>query len=309
MWQEYAIEPDALVRSLKEFNTFRAGLGWEAGRLLAQFPNAEYKRLVREALERSSEQPVKKGTILERLKPLYDKALVSQDRNAAPADGWAAQALAAHQNIPFHGIITLVGRVGAIGLDDFDPSEPPWSCEVDRIIPRTASELAGAAKAIFQHASEVVIVDPHFDPTQSRIATVLEAYLDARDHVPGRKFHLVVHASQRVLEGPNGVIRDAQGFAASVRKKVSPMLGSGQYVTMSIWEKLDGAERLHDRFIISDFGGLSIPGGTDTGPESETTIVTRLSAESARNRIEGFRKSLPPMPDPIYGHIHSFDVH
>ncbi|HEU5080920.1 MAG TPA: hypothetical protein VFT72_17035 [Opitutaceae bacterium] len=308
MWQEYAIEPAALVRSLKEFNVFSAGLGWEQGRLLVKFPS-EYKRFVAQALMDSPEQDIKKATITNRLQALYERALVGARRDNPPTDGWPAKALAANAADPFHAIITLVGIAGTLALDDFDPTQAPWVNPSDKIIPRTAQALAAEAKRIFNHASEVVIIDPHFAPNRPHVAAVLEAYLDSRNHTPGSAFRLSLHVGPRVLEA--GIGRPPftnNAFALAVTGRVAAMLRSGQVVAVNIWNEIAGGERFHDRYILCQHGGLSIPGGADTGNPNETTTIARVSAATARQIIARFKQSAAGAAIRVYDHIHSFEV-
>lgn len=308
MWQEYAIEPAALVRSLKEFNVFKAGLGWEHGRLLAKFPN-EYKKLVAEALAASPEQEVKKATIESRLQDLFSKALINSRRPATAGNTWLATALAVHTSSPFHALITLVANAGTIGLDDFDPSDGPWSCCSDQVVPRTAHDLSQAAARLFNHSAHVAIIDPHFAPQRSHVALVLTAYLDSRDHPVGSPFELSIHVSRAALDrGATHMPMTTTEFEAAVRRKVSPMLMSGQTVIVHVWDEIQGGERFHDRYILSRHGGLSIQGGTDSGPAAETTTVSRVSAVTAAQILDRFARSSPGAPNPVYDQVHRFEI-
>lgn len=307
MWQEYAIEPAALVRSLKEFNGFNAGLGWEQGRLLAKFPG-DYTKLVHEALAASPEQDIKRATIESRLQGLFEKSLIRTGR-AAVGDNWVEKAKAAHAIEPFHALITLVAAAGTVSLDDFDPSSAPWTCPGDCVVQRSVAALADAAKRVFNHSAQVHIIDPHFAPQKAHVAPVLEAYLDSRNHTPGSPFQLSIHAGRTVFEqGPMRPIMTPAGFEAAVRTKVSAMLRSGQCVTVHIWDEISGGERFHDRYILSKHGGLSMQGGADTGPAVQTTTLSRVSSATAGQILDRFTRSIPGGPARVYDLVHKFEV-
>ena len=86
------------------------------------------------------------------------------------------------------------------------------------------------------------------------------------------------------------------------------MLRSGQLVGVNVWEEIANGERLHDRYILCEHGGLSIQGGTDTGPASETTTLSRVSPTTAREIIDRFNRSSPGAPNRVYDLIHSFEI-
>jgi len=308
MWQEYAIEPAALIRSLKDFNVFRAGLGWEQGRLLAKIPS-DYKKLVREALAASPEQDIKKATIESRLQSLYDNSLIGAGR-AVPNNGtWIDMARAAHAIEPFHAIITLIAAGDTFGLDDFDPSDFPWACSGDCVVSRTAAALSKAASRLFNHSPHVSIIDPHFAPQRAHVSQVLEAYLDSRKHPVGSKFQLSIHASRQVLQqGPARAPLMPAEFECLVRRKVEPMLRSGQLVIIYVWEQIPGGERFHDRYILCRHGGLSIQGGADTGHANESTTLSRVSATTAGQILDRFANSSPGSAGKVYDFVHKFEI-
>jgi hypothetical protein len=86
------------------------------------------------------------------------------------------------------------------------------------------------------------------------------------------------------------------------------MLRSGQIVTVAVWDEFAGGERMHDRHILCAHGGLSIQGGADTGPATESTTLTRVSPATAREIIDRFDRSEPGSPQPVYDRVLHLEI-
>ena len=118
---------------------------------------------------------------------------------------------------------------------------------------------------VLRHANSIMVIDPHFDPSQRRYrdAVTLLAGAGGRRPAPLIEIH-------RVAWYGNG--QDKRPQSANVEQALRPALAtaarqSGLTFEVFLWDDL------HDRYLISDLVGILVPYGFDTttDPNSVTT--------------------------------------
>jgi len=134
---------------------------------------------------------------------------------------------------------------------------PFWNVQKQVYCQRRAQDMANSIEAILSNCSEIHFIDPHFGPENSRYRRPLEAFLQTisinRIYRPSIG-KIVVHTSGKA---------DFDFFRQACEDHLKQRVPIGTYLTLQRWnEKPDGGE-LHDRYILSDIGGVKVDPGID----------------------------------------------
>lgn len=276
MLYEYAVEPElaSTWHDRKEGAVFRGSFGLDKGRVVSRYPK-HWKRLVWEAFRGQGEiQRKRMEEVLARL----SEVMVARE---APYDGtrsWLENAQAEHARWPFRAVLACTNQHGGrdvITPDGLDEDEPRWVAPTGMPVPRAPIALAAAVAPMLRAASEIIFVDPHFSPTKSRYISTIEAFLkavfDGRPLPQPRRIE--IHHANGDIE-PNY-------FRTQCESQLSPIIPSGVRVRIVRWNERSSGEKLHNRYILTDLGGVTFGIGLD-GPEGDagqTEDLNRLGRE------------------------------
>jgi hypothetical protein len=137
------------------------------------------------------------------------------------------------------------------------------------VVKKTPIEYSKALSPILRHARAIQLIDPFMNYDEGRYFVTLDlisAALGNRDFGkrPGRIYlHAELKHQKPIRLDPadylNGWVRKLQSLVARDNHRFSVFL----------WESLPGSEHMHDRYILTDQCGLSIPGGLDCRTHSD----------------------------------------
>lgn len=264
MFHEYALEPDVL-RSWQSVRFFLDAFGPWTGRFLARYPS-KWKRMVYDAA--ASCHPIEKLRIIERLNQLDDR-MFSPRRGATydPAKPWRANAITEHQRLPFRAVIVANGPSSGeiIEADNVSAAHPLWCVEPGAAVPRKPASIVRALDLLIRSSSHLVVVDPYFRADQG---DKLDALLHLCRAMLDRKVIIDVHASDAVLAHHE--------FSRLARRAVPQNLPCGMTVTFRSWTERRGGERFHNRYVITDVGGVQFGDGIERGDAGQFDRLSLL---------------------------------
>ena len=124
------------------------------------------------------------------------------------------------------------------------------SCDVIR----TADEIAGALYTITAVSKEVDIVDPFFDLrlTEGNYLAPLACLLARLAGGFGSSKAIRIHFRDHNSRPPPALL--ARDGAAQVKGLLPP----GYCLELYAWSQIRGGEDFHDRFVLTDLGGIMI---------------------------------------------------
>ena len=320
---EYALEPELVAtwhtdlhyyHFIKNFG-FDPDDGHATGRVVAPYPS-NWKKRVWDAFHANSgsfaESFVKKNRIsvlLEQLGRIHARR--SGDiyiwNNQCT---WLKNAEEEDERHPFHAILACNTSdnpqivCGEDVLPMMDPwMDPPPLWNVPREIPvqRTAASMATHLKPMLRCATRILFIDPHFRPSEERFRNPLEQFLE-----------IICDGTRDVTLEYHTMHNDKKPawnfFLDECQKYLPGLILHGFTLTVCRWEERDIGEELHDRYILTDIGGVKIPRGLDESDrynldESKrgTIDISRLSYEIWQQRLEdyGSAPAFDPEGQPI----------
>jgi len=267
MIHEFALDP-GLLSNFERFRYLTEKFGVCQGRLISRYPR-RWKALVYEALIDVGE--VERKRIEVKLQGIDDKM---QARNHQWDNNlrWLPNAEREHDRFPFHAIITNENpnaRNHVLAYDELDENAPLWSIEREIVVARDASLLASAVAPLLRAAKSVIFIDPHFDPYKTRvrntIKTLLEACLVGRS---GQNLERVeFHAAFRP---------EIVDFAGECQRQLPQRIPVGTSLKVIRWRERAGSDGLHNRYILTERGGVRLAWGLDEGNPAQTDDISLL---------------------------------
>jgi hypothetical protein len=232
-------------------------------------------RLARQEIKNSKNGQVMKKRLVAAVERLSRKAL--HRRNYAPDVGekpWLDHAIAAHKDRPFKAILTdcYNGNEDCIISCEQDfIDDSMWTIPLDSEVERTAAEMIQAIRPMLDCAREVVLIDRNFEPDKYRWRQFLikiTGFLSERTFSPsiGRiDFHL----------GDKFSVNQLQILCSN---HIVDAIPTGMKLNFFVWPR----DELHDRYVLSDVGGVRFGIGLDVwdGSGPEKVEISRVSEET-----------------------------
>lgn len=285
MHYEYAVDP-ALLNNWKDFRFFTGLFGWDKGRLISRYPS-KWKKRVYEALTHCGE--LERARIEIQLKTVEMGAkLLPRSCTENKGDDWLTNALREHADSgrPFHAILAeenpsdcddvLVGE----GVDDAHPRLQV----ANGVTPRNAKNYASASTLLLRSAGQVVLVDPHVSPGETRFKDPLKAMLQlAFDPLNPDKPAKVTLVTGRKKDQ---AIDHRLGQLTGGLPRLIP---AGKSLAIYIVEQQAGGEKLHNRYVLSEHAGIDFGIGLDVADaKGETDDLSRLTTGQHATRWEQY---------------------
>jgi hypothetical protein len=233
--------------------------------------------MVYDALVEKKPSDLDRTRIEERLKSIDDR-LLSNSRDYSPELPWVTNAVNQHSAKPFRAIITIekTSESHLLTADDVDETNLQWQVPTNVLVKRTAEAMADAVRPLLEISSEIIFVDPYFDPEKRRFRRPLERFVE----------HLV--ASRREIKRIEMHFRDHDtslffndAFKQTCDSKLSGILPAGLELRLVRWREREGGKRFHDRYILTNIGGLLFPTGLDDddGDGGQQATINLLTQE------------------------------
>lgn len=278
MYKEYAVEPSAIGQSWEVFRYLIEKFDFEEGRLISRFPG-KWERMVLEAAKAEGVPDTAYLKIVEKLRQKKKTALLKAGREYDPSKAdWVANALASHQEHPFEGIIVRqkIEDEQAVLVDDVDGDHPVLARARSADVPRTAAGISEACSTLLASSNSVDLVDPFFDlrPNRSNyldpLRLMLNRYSAGRENLIMR-----VHYRDHHSRPPEQILLRNSGVWTQ------GIIPAGVELHLIAWAAKPGGEDFHDRFVLTELGGLQVGAGLAATNQNENATVTILDTVHA----------------------------
>lgn len=279
MLSEYAVEPAAIGADWRIFKDLIDRFGVDKGRLISRLPN-KWERMVKEAARNAGVPDTDYLRIVERLNASRRK-VVDFDRTYDHEAVWIDNALREHAGRPFKAIVCAASGTGsaeAMQPDDCSDEHPLFEAATSRDVIRTADEIAGALYTITAVSKEIDIVDPYFDlrPTEGNYLPPLASLLAQLAGGPGQPKAIRIHFREHDSRPPPQILaRDGSA-------QVNGLLPPGYCLELYAWSEKNGGEDFHDRFVLTELGGMMIGAGLSADGPAESAAFTLLNFDHAQ---------------------------
>lgn len=296
MHKEYAVEPEAIGASWEDFRFLIEYFGYSRGRLISKFPR-NWSREVIDAARAAGVPDIAYSKIVERLKNRNRDVLIKTGRAYDSSSTWIENAIRSNEISAFHAI--LAAKAGesenCTCVSDVDETNPLMSSPISVQVERTPTSIALCCQLLISQAKEVDIVDPFFDIRDKgeggrRFAgddfkgTLLEIIANCEAYGNTNKLIRIHYREHDERPSQQSILEDAEQW-------ISEKIPEGFKIHLMGWKEIEDGEDYHDRFVLTDFGGLKIGAGFGATSENQNANVARLDEIHANQLKEQFSES------------------
>ena len=219
---------------------------------------------------------------------------------------WMEQALGVHQLEPFHAILSSDKVAGCDAV--ITPSvigelrNIRWYLPTIDVASKTADALADHLAPLLRLASHIVLVDPYFDPADPAYREVLKALLtkSLSSRAPGRSWpslmimsgidHRQKGRESRTESPEQQWLRASKNRCELAREHLAKFVPKGMEITFQCIASFADGDEVHNRYLLTDIGGASLPYGTHPAGERVFDDITPLFEGQYRKRWKQFGK-------------------
>lgn len=282
MIYEYALEPELVATwtDRSDCRYFKESFGLGQGRVVSRYPK-RWKSLVWNAFNSTDDFARKR---LEELLASLSEQMVQ--RSDARWDGestsWRNNAESEHKRRPFHAILARTNHENhahVLTESDIDEEHVRWAVEHGYSVARNAVEMAKVVTSMLKCSSIVIFIDPHFGPGLPRYRRPFEAFLERM-------------VSQRPGEMPKRVevhtgaeyTGTEEFFRGECEERLRQCIPEKMRVIVRRLRQKQDGEKLHNRYILTNLGGVAFGTGLDEGNEGETDDITLMDRDQYQLR-------------------------
>lgn len=269
MIYEYALEPEMVAawrdRLTQRFFIREFGLG--SGRLVSCYP-VEWDSMVWESFGAGSDMD--KARLTELVVRLQDTMIKRKDFVWNNDDTWLKNAIVEHARYPFRAVLARENPANRpeILVEDALATRPcpSWDAPHTVTVNRSALDMASALGAMLTCCCWVKFVDPYFVRAKAGHKRSLSAFLNILKSARpvGTLAIIEIHTS-----GDGATTEYLKDFY----EQITPV---GIQLILYRWQERAGGQKLHNRYILTDLGGVIFPHGLDTGTGGETDDIALL---------------------------------
>lgn len=278
MIHEYAIDPNVVVTwgEASNVRVFRDAFGIGQPRIMSAYPTTtQWKKLFHQQLEsrKANMGDMEINRAVAKAENLLESS-VAREKHDFKYDGktWLQNAIIGGLRYPFQGILSDSNPTNndqVIVADQINLTDiPRWDVRRAATPNRTVAEMAAEFAPMLRIAKTIVVVDPYFRAGKRDRRFVLEGLFDKilenRTVVRPDMICVLVAANYQNVQS-------LQAFNDECQSKMPSHIRKDLSVTFIRLVEKEGGEKLHNRYVITDHGGVKLgntleesdPGATD----------------------------------------------
>lgn len=302
---EFAIEPKLVVSWCDpvEFRYFKGKFGIGERRIGCFYPKSRWRQLVVEEFQKKyhgCDQDIRQharkrlDVILSHIR----NGVTFRHKNWVDSDGWLDCAQREHRGRPIHGILITKTEISSKNLlfakeisDGIDKNEI-WNPE-NQISPRIPEKIVKILMPLLHCCSEIKFVDPYLDMTDNEtkwtkviVGCLRElAYKRDVDEYAKVEIHTCV---DREFKDKTGFVEKsekcdvARRIFSNCKEKILENQDLSGSVKFFVWSEKTagyGNERFHNRYVLTNVGGVIFPHGLDApgSGHDDLTVLSRAN--------------------------------
>lgn len=289
MIHAYAIEPACVVAwsDRRSFRLVSGQFGLGTPRVMLPIPKySKWAKLVAEASQGANLSELDKTRLTELVKQLGVRRARRVGIQYDSDVDWLENAEREHHRHPMGAIIATGNPRGHVAVllesDVGDDGHALWYRPRAATPNRTPEGIAQAVAAMVDCCDELHLVDPHFGPEMNKWRRVLVKILElVSARRSGPPTMIVVHCSNKA----------ALSFFQDEANAMARGIPSGVRVRFKRWKQRPIGEKFHNRYLLTDLGGVVLGVGLDAGSSEETDDLNLMDATQFNHRWDQFNGS------------------
>jgi hypothetical protein len=284
MIYEYALDPKLVVEwAISRKGAYVGQFGLDHRRLVSDFPQdwegqvsgALYERFDFDdtSLEFQNTAPMVNAYV-----QILSDVMVKRKATIPDGQSWIDAAIVEHAKQPFQGIM-IANRAAhepecVITPDAIeDLRNTHWYIPTIKLTKKNAEGIANALQPMLSRASTIVLVDPYFKADQPRYISTFFALINCamagRDLTKGNLSVTLMTGVEQSHNPRDGEFteqqkqRVANDLCVKAQEHISKLLPLGLVLNFYCLQNPIKGDPLHNRFVLTDIGGVIVPYGLD----------------------------------------------
>lgn len=281
MIHEYAIDPAVVPSWVSPAigRYFVKAFGMDSGRLVSRLP----KKWTTEVWDAYNSATDLDKARLEELTKAVKQAFTQRKPPWDPSKDWVANATASHAILPYKAILTtrvIEGVPCAVDARCADVPEALWETTTRCTVSRIDKSMASLVAPLLYRAKRIVLVDPLFDPKESRWTNVLKEMLEVcqKGRPIGDPPEMEYICKRSWWGNPHDKYANRQDFETACRAELPACVPVQFCLKVVCVERGTSAQKPHNRYVLTNEGGVVFGHGLDEGDPAETDDAALLSA-------------------------------
>lgn len=311
MVYEYALDPALVATSTNRIlcNLLKDSFGPGKGRLVSRFPG-KWKKQVWQAFEELSgalpdtdrdraQIQSEKERLTELIQRLSDVWIKREEYIWNPDETWLPNAAAEHQRIPFRAILTstpMDERTPALTIDDLTDENERWGIPHGVSTLRKAENFSALVAPLLRCCQKAIFVDPHFNPSKYRYRQALGSFLMEMASPCS------VRSKKQAELHCKGDVDYDRDFARECETRLPELIPSAMVLSIRRWKERVPGENFHNRYILTDIGGIAFGHGLDEGRDGQSDDLHLLDEKQyflRWSQYSGASSVFDPDGDPL----------
>jgi hypothetical protein len=286
MLYEFAVNPE-LLADINHCQTIFFNFKPEKGKVIADVPRNWQQEAFQaiNGIPHDKCAPVMKKTLKENLKKFLSESLCRNrqdpnwDRNI---EDWLKLVIRVNESCPFSAVLNSESlsepiRTYSISRLVFDAPEC-WNAPTECDLPRKARDIINSLIPLLKLSKSIQLIDMHLypgDPRSKRVLIELLRRVSEFNFGQGVK-KIIIHSSDH-----------RKDLQTSLEQHIAPYLPVNFELQYRLWP--DSIE--HDRFLITDIGGLFLGHGFDehrNNDDAEEVFISLISKQKCRRLLSKF---------------------
>ncbi len=280
---EYALEPEVLSKP-ENVRYFLEQFDVHKGRLIADYPKKWASVVYR--MWAPKLMTMEGARFRQLLESLSKKVLERETTRTYEGSVWLENAERIQNNgrEPFRAIVAKENprsHPAVLVAEAVNELSSLWHVKRQDVVERKARALADVAAPLILISKQILLIDPYFDPCERTFQSSLKALLYPLGYRRARPGRLELHCCVNP--------KSSQTFWSDCLTELPEFVPHGISLSVVRWKLMDGGERFHRRYVLTERGGIAFEGGLDRGKEGQTTDVYLLESELRDTRWKEYQ--------------------
>lgn len=288
------------------------------GGLLANLNKGKWQRHVEEKTETLvSDFPDLRDKILTLIRTLDGRNRLirhPKSKRGVPStdQDWLNVALDSDKEIPFHALILsqalkdscMREHSGSAFVEFFSALDSEhWNSRRRTLsVTKTLANYEHYLARILRYAKHLILIDPYLKPEEEYLSTItvcskmLGQRRESQGRLPNCSIHIHAEEDSGFRHEYGTEYKTVEGYFDSWKKGLRPLIKEyGHSFKVFVWKS--GSNSMHDRFILTDQCGISVPWGLDCPKKPRKDADTDwglLDEETRRKRWEQYDPDIKP---------------
>jgi hypothetical protein len=275
MLYEFLLEPHLLLEATntpRNYSDFIKRFSIGAPAVVSDFPKMKLFR--KQVLGRLNDDmpELQKSRVGDVLRFLSDTPRVKRCDHYDDQLDWKSNVVSENARIKFDVIVCTESKVnaGEISLDDLHCGYPDYPRQL--VVQRAAPEMSAAIQNMLRLSSKIVFVDPYFCAGDSSWGPFINFLQSSIEGQPGENLDIEV----LFRKGMKGISFDMEN---KFREAHADLLRECSVTFKKIRQRVK-QQNIHNRYVLTDIGGVTFGVGLSEEDVSTTDEVTLLEKEA-----------------------------